>query len=103
MLKDLIPYVDAKYRVAPGRENRAMAGLSAGGAATYNVGLKHLELFSAFGMFSAAGGGGARLRDALSAARGERQGHQREDQRLLDRLRHRGSRSTPARRRSTPS
>jgi enterochelin esterase family protein len=59
MLKDLIPYVDAKYRVAPGRENRAMAGLSAGGAATYNIGLKHLELFSAFGLFSAAGGGGA--------------------------------------------
>jgi enterochelin esterase-like enzyme len=57
MLKDLIPYVDAKYRVAPGRENRAMAGLSAGGAATYNVGLKHLELFSAFGLFSAAAGG----------------------------------------------
>ncbi|HEY2434956.1 MAG TPA: alpha/beta hydrolase-fold protein [Vicinamibacterales bacterium] len=55
MLKDLIPYVDAKYRVAPGRANRAMAGLSAGGAATYNVGLKHLELFSAFGLFSAAG------------------------------------------------
>ena len=59
MLKELIPYVDAKYRVASGRQNRAMAGLSAGGAATYNVGLKHLELFSAFGMFSAAGGGGA--------------------------------------------
>jgi enterochelin esterase family protein len=58
MTKDLIPLVDAKYRVAPGRENRAMAGLSAGGAATYNVGLKHLELFSAFGLFSAAGGGG---------------------------------------------
>jgi enterochelin esterase family protein len=55
MLKELIPYVDGKYRVAPGRENRAMAGLSAGGAATYNVGVKHLELFSAFGMFSSAG------------------------------------------------
>ena len=59
MLKELIPFVDAKYRVAPGRQNRAMAGLSAGGAATYNVGVKHLELFSAFGLFSAAGGGGA--------------------------------------------
>jgi enterochelin esterase family protein len=59
MLKELIPYVDAKYRVAPGRQNRAMAGLSAGGAATYNVGLKHLDLFSGFGFFSAAGGGGA--------------------------------------------
>ena len=59
MLKELIPYVDAKYRVAPGRENRAMAGLSAGGSATYNIGLKHLELFSSFGMFSSAAGGGA--------------------------------------------
>jgi len=59
MLKELIPYVDAKYRVAPGRQNRAMAGLSAGGAATYNIGLKHLDLFSGFGFFSAAGGGGA--------------------------------------------
>src|SRR2546426_18744 len=45
MLKELIPFVDAKYRTAPGPKSRAMAGLSAGGAATYNVGLKHLELF----------------------------------------------------------
>jgi enterochelin esterase family protein len=58
MLKELMPFVDAKYRIAPGRKNRAMAGLSAGGAATYNVGLKHLEVFSQFGLFSAAGGGG---------------------------------------------
>ena len=58
MLKELMPLVDAKYRTAPGRKNRAMAGLSAGGAATYNVGMKHLEVFSQLGMFSAAGGGG---------------------------------------------
>ncbi|MEO7190749.1 MAG: alpha/beta hydrolase-fold protein [Vicinamibacterales bacterium] len=61
MVKELIPYIDGKYRVAAGRQNRAMAGLSAGGAATYNVGLKHLELFSSFGLFSAAGLGGAGL------------------------------------------
>jgi enterochelin esterase-like enzyme len=59
MIKELIPYVGAKYRVAPGRQNRAMAGLSAGGSATYNIGLKHLELFSSFGMFSSSAGGGA--------------------------------------------
>ena len=59
MIKELIPYVDAKYRVAPGRLNRAMAGLSAGGSATYNIGLKHLELFSSFGMFSSSASGGA--------------------------------------------
>jgi enterochelin esterase family protein len=58
MLKELMPLVDAKYRTAPGRKNRAMAGLSAGGAATYNIGLKHLEIFSQLGMFSSAGSGG---------------------------------------------
>jgi enterochelin esterase family protein len=58
MLKELIPFVDANYRVAPGRQNRAMAGLSAGGAATYNIAFKHTELFSSLGLFSAAGGGG---------------------------------------------
>ncbi len=58
MLKELIPFVDTNYRVAPGRPNRAMAGLSAGGAATYNIAFKHTELFSSLGLFSAAGGGG---------------------------------------------
>ena len=58
MMKELMPFVDGKYRTALGRKNRAMAGLSAGGAATYNIGLKHLEVFSEFGLFSAAGGGG---------------------------------------------
>jgi enterochelin esterase family protein len=58
MLKELIPFVDANYRVAPGRRNRAMAGLSAGGAATYNIAFKHAELFSSLGLFSAAGGAG---------------------------------------------
>jgi enterochelin esterase family protein len=61
MLKELMPFIDAKCRTAPGRKNRAMAGLSAGGAATYNIGLKHLEIFSQLGMFSAAGSGGGDL------------------------------------------
>ncbi|HEX6463591.1 MAG TPA: alpha/beta hydrolase-fold protein [Vicinamibacterales bacterium] len=90
LLKDLIPYVDAKYRVAPGRANRAMAGLSAGGAATYNIGMKHLELFSAFGLFSAAGGGGADFAMRYRSGQ-EPEGDEREDQGLLDRMRHRGS------------
>lgn len=57
MLKELIPFVDANYRVAPGRQNRAMAGLSAGGAATFNIAFKHPELFSSAGLFSAANAG----------------------------------------------
>jgi enterochelin esterase family protein len=74
MVKELIPFVDANYRVAPGRKNRAMAGLSAGGAATYNVAFKHPDLFSSAGMFSAAGGGGAdfatRYKDLAADAKG---------------------------------
>ena len=53
MVKELIPYVDANYRTLPDRKNRAMAGLSAGSGATYNVGLNHTELISQFGLFSA--------------------------------------------------
>ena len=96
MLKDLIPYVDAKYRVAPGRENRAMAGLSAGGAATYNVGLKHLELFSALRPVQRGRRRRRGLRDALPATGAGSEGDQREDQRLLDWVRHRGSARQPA-------
>lgn len=55
LTKELMPLVDSSYRTLPGRKNRAMAGLSAGGGATWNVGLKHTELFSQFGFFSAAG------------------------------------------------
>jgi enterochelin esterase family protein len=52
MTKELIPYVDSTYRTLTDRKHRAMAGLSAGGGATFNVGMKHLELFSQFGFFS---------------------------------------------------
>jgi enterochelin esterase family protein len=53
LTKELIPFVDANYRTLANRKHRAMAGLSAGGGATFNVGLKHTELFSQFGFFSA--------------------------------------------------
>ncbi len=52
LTKELIPYIDSNYRTLTDRKNRAMAGLSAGGGATFNVGLKHPELFSQFGFFS---------------------------------------------------
>jgi enterochelin esterase family protein len=52
LTKELIPYIDANYRTLADRKNRAMAGLSAGGGATFNAGLKHTELFSQFGFFS---------------------------------------------------
>lgn len=55
--QDLIPYLDATYRTIPDRDHRALAGLSMGGFQAYSIGLKHLDLFSALGGFSGAGGG----------------------------------------------
>jgi len=52
---DLLPYIDEHYATRKDREHRAMAGLSMGGMQTINIGLcECLDLFSAFGAFSAA-------------------------------------------------
>jgi len=55
--KDLISYIDTQFRTKADREHRALAGLSMGGMQSYTIGLKHLDLFSAIGGFSGAGGG----------------------------------------------
>jgi enterochelin esterase-like enzyme len=52
LLSDIIPMIDRTYRVAPGRENRAMTGLSMGGGQAFTIGLKHLDLFAWVGEFS---------------------------------------------------
>jgi GH35 family endo-1,4-beta-xylanase/enterochelin esterase-like enzyme len=57
MVKDLTPMIDATYRTMPDRESRAMAGLSMGGMQTFQITLKHLDLFAYIGGFSGAGGG----------------------------------------------
>src|SRR5688572_13048054 len=57
MLTDLIPMVERTFRVAPGRENRAMAGLSMGGAQTFGTALAHLDKFAYLGGFSGSSGG----------------------------------------------
>ncbi|HEY7838836.1 MAG TPA: alpha/beta hydrolase-fold protein [Terriglobales bacterium] len=62
MFTDLIPMVEKDYRVAPGRDNRAMAGLSMGGMQTYTTGLHNLDKFAYLGGFSGncqSFGGGA--------------------------------------------
>jgi enterochelin esterase family protein len=58
MLADLMPMVERTYRVAPGRENRAMAGLSMGGTQTFGTALAHLDKFAYIGGFSGSSGGG---------------------------------------------
>ena len=54
LIGEVIPQVEKKYRVARGRENRAIVGLSMGGGHALQIGLSHLELFSAVGAFSSA-------------------------------------------------
>ena len=56
LLKEIMPWAEAKYRIAAGRQNRALAGLSMGGGQTLNIGFAHLNLFSALGVFSSAPG-----------------------------------------------
>ena len=57
MFTDLIPTVEKTYRVAPGRENRAMAGLSMGGMQTFTTGLQNLDKFAYLGGLSGNCGG----------------------------------------------
>lgn len=52
LLGDVVPYVEQNYRTLPGREQRAIAGLSMGGQQTLNIGLTNLDKFSHLGVFS---------------------------------------------------
>jgi enterochelin esterase family protein len=62
LFDDIIPFVDKHYRALTGRNNRAIAGLSAGGGTTMNVGMRRLDMFAYLGEFSTGlfgGTGGA--------------------------------------------
>ena len=56
LLGDLIPFVDANYRVAADRDHRALAGLSMGGSITLAIGPRHLDVFSRLAAFSSSAG-----------------------------------------------
>lgn len=57
MFTDLVPMIEKTYRVRPGKDNRAMAGLSMGGAQTFATTLANLDKFSYIGGFSGSCGG----------------------------------------------
>ena len=66
---DILPHVEKKYRVYTDRKNRAIAGLSMGGAQTLNIGIPNLEKFAYLGVYSSgvfgiAGGGRGANRNA---------------------------------------
>jgi enterochelin esterase-like enzyme len=50
--KDIRPYVEKHYRVLTDRKDRAIAGLSMGGAQTLNVALANLNDYGYVGVFS---------------------------------------------------
>lgn len=56
LTKDLIGWVDARYRTIASREGRAIAGLSMGGFGAMELALRHPELFSAAASHSGAVG-----------------------------------------------
>jgi enterochelin esterase-like enzyme len=54
LLTEIIPQVEAGYRVSARREDRAIAGLSMGGGQSLVIGLNHPDLFAWVGGFSSA-------------------------------------------------
>ncbi len=57
MATDFIPMSERTCRALPGRENRAMAGLSMGGAQTFTAALGNLDKFAYLGGSSGSRGG----------------------------------------------
>ena len=58
LLDEIIPFVGNHYRTLENRESRAIAGLSAGGGTTLNVGLPSLDTFAWVAEFSSGIFGG---------------------------------------------
>lgn len=58
LLDEIIPFVARHYRTLESRGSRAIAGLSAGGGTTMNVGLSSLDRFAWVGEFSSGIFGG---------------------------------------------
>ena len=54
LLSEIVPQVEAGYRVSARREDRAIAGLSMGGGQSLVIGLNHPDVFAWIGGFSSA-------------------------------------------------
>ncbi len=67
LMEVALPMVEEAYRVKPGRENRAITGLSMGGLHSLTIGLNELGTFAWIGAFSAA----VPEREAVQAALGD--------------------------------
>jgi len=54
LLEDVMPFIEANYRVKPDAANRGIVGLSMGGGQSLTIGLNHLERFAWVGGFSSS-------------------------------------------------
>ena len=52
LFDDVMPLMERTYKVLPGRENRAIAGLSMGGGQAFTIGLRNLDKFAWVAEFS---------------------------------------------------
>jgi enterochelin esterase-like enzyme len=52
LMPTILPYVEANYRVLPGAENRAVAGLSLGSVNTRDAMFTYTDQFAYYGLFS---------------------------------------------------
>jgi len=72
LLGEVLPQVEKAYRVSTKREDRAIAGLSMGGAESLMTGLLHLDRFAYIGAFSAGGLPGDKPEDIFSPLTAEK-------------------------------
>lgn len=56
LLNEVLPMAEKSYRIAADQKDRAIAGLSMGGAQSLDVGLNNLDRFAWIGAFSSGGG-----------------------------------------------
>jgi len=54
LLQEFFPFIEKRYRVAPGRGHRAIAGISMGGYGALHLAFRHPQLFISVGAHSAA-------------------------------------------------
>jgi S-formylglutathione hydrolase FrmB len=54
LLQEFLPYIEKHYRVAPGRRNRSISGISMGGYGALHLAFRHPEMFSSVSAHSAA-------------------------------------------------
>jgi enterochelin esterase-like enzyme len=64
---NVIPFVESNFKVKPGYENRAIAGLSMGGGQAFYTGLRNTDMFANVGVFSTGLFGGIQQQSSFDA------------------------------------